>query len=168
MDAVALKARAAAVSDTYACQGTRSAAILPFTSSLGGLCAASAAAAAEVVPLINGVVPQAAVSVAFPAIAALLAAAATVSKARCEVDASAAKAAAEAFAEAGYENPADESSSQVVKPVKGVYELIGLTLKSVGSASKRNVKRIIEKVPGGSSLLRAYRRFRDGPSAQIA
>ena len=52
MDAVALKTRAAAVSDTYANQGTRSGAILPFTSALGGLCAAGAAAIVEALPLI--------------------------------------------------------------------------------------------------------------------
>ena len=40
-DAVALKSRAAAVADTYANQGARAGAILPFTSALAGLCAAA-------------------------------------------------------------------------------------------------------------------------------
>lgn len=57
VDAVALKARAAAVSDTYANQGARSGAILPFTSALGGLCAAAAAATVELVPLIPNILP---------------------------------------------------------------------------------------------------------------
>ena len=46
-DAVAIKARSAAVCDTYANQGARSAAILPFTSALSGLCAAATAAIVE-------------------------------------------------------------------------------------------------------------------------
>jgi len=42
-----LKARAAAVSDTFANQWARSGAILPFTSALGGLCAAATAAVSK-------------------------------------------------------------------------------------------------------------------------
>ena len=82
MDAVALKKRIAAVSDTYANQGYRSGALLPFTSALGGLCTAAAAAAAEVVPLIPPALhpAQAAVCVAFPACGALCAAAASVGR----------------------------------------------------------------------------------------
>jgi hypothetical protein len=46
-DAVAVKSRSAAVCDAYANQGARSAAILPFTSALSGLCAAATAAIVE-------------------------------------------------------------------------------------------------------------------------
>ena len=48
VESVALKARAAATSDTYANQGARAGAILPFTSALSGLCAATTVAIVEV------------------------------------------------------------------------------------------------------------------------
>lgn len=83
-NAVALKARSAAVADTYANQGSRSGAILPFTSALGGLCAAASAAVIEVLPILP-VDLQPFLAVLFPSAAALFAAAASVSKARCEV-----------------------------------------------------------------------------------
>ncbi|EJK44843.1 hypothetical protein THAOC_36587, partial [Thalassiosira oceanica] len=46
-DAVALKARSAAVCDTYANQGARNSAILPFTSALSAFCAADDAHRAD-------------------------------------------------------------------------------------------------------------------------
>ena len=52
VESVALKSRAAAVSDTYANQGARAGAILPFTSALSGLCAATTVAVVEVLPLV--------------------------------------------------------------------------------------------------------------------
>lgn len=85
VDAVAFKARSAAVSDTYANQGSRAGAILPFTSALAGLCAAASAAAVEILPLLSTTEIQAVVALLFPSGAALFAAAAAVSKARCEV-----------------------------------------------------------------------------------
>ena len=85
VDAVAFKARSAAVSDTYANQGSRAGAILPFTSALAGLCAAASAAAVELLPLLSTTELQAVVALLFPSGAALFAAAAAVSKARCEV-----------------------------------------------------------------------------------
>ena len=93
-DAVALKSRTAAVADTYANQGSRAGAVLPFTSALGGLCAAASAACVEVLPLVPLWELQSLLAVLFPAAAAMFAAAAAVSKARCEVDAAAASAAA--------------------------------------------------------------------------
>ena len=83
-DSVALKARSAAVSDFYANQSSRAGAILPFTSALAGFCAAASAAAVELLPFVN-TVEQALVALIFPSGAALFAAAAAVSKARCEV-----------------------------------------------------------------------------------
>ena len=83
-DAVALKARSAAVSDFYANQSSRASAILPFTSALAGFCAAASAAAVELLPFVS-TVEQAVVALIFPSGAALFAAAAAVSKARCEV-----------------------------------------------------------------------------------
>jgi hypothetical protein len=85
VEAVALKARSSAVADTYANQSTRAGAILPFTSALAGLCTAAAAAAVELLPLLQTVELQALVSMVFPSGAALFAAAASVAKARCEV-----------------------------------------------------------------------------------
>jgi cell division septum initiation protein DivIVA len=85
VEAVALKARASAVADTYANQSGRNGAILPFTSALAGLCAAASAAAVELLPLVSAVELQSLISVIFPTGAALFAAAASVARARCEV-----------------------------------------------------------------------------------
>jgi hypothetical protein len=116
VDAVALKARASAVADTYANQGSRAGAILPFTSALGGLCAAASAAAVELLPLVNIVELQSFIAVIFPSGAALLAAAASISKARCEVDASAASAVAASGLTGGkgYRDPIVELRDLVV------------------------------------------------------
>jgi len=130
-DAVALKARSAAVCDTYANQGARSSAILPFTSALGGLCAAATAAVVEL-PFVEslaasgtavGTLGQMVAVTAFPFLSSLFAAAATVSKARCEVDAEAATQAASTIA-LPFEN---EDDDPVLRPIKGVFELIRLT-----------------------------------------
>jgi len=130
-DAVALKARSAAVCDTYANQGARSAAILPFTSALSGLCAAATAAIVEL-PFLEtlaaaGTAPttllQMFVVAAFPALSALFAAAASVSKARCEVDTQAAMLAASTLA-LPYDN---EDEDPILRPIRGVRELIRLT-----------------------------------------
>jgi hypothetical protein len=127
-DAVALKARAAAVSETYATQGLRSAAILPFTSALGGLCAAASAAAVELLPFVHEKPLQALVAFFFPAAGGFFAAAASVSKSRCEVDAAAAKAASEAFAEAGL-TAKDRSEKGALQPFRYVGTLIGLAVR---------------------------------------
>merc|ERR1740138_525991 len=171
MDAVALKTRAAAVSDTYANQGTRSGAILPFTSALGGLCAAGAAAIVEALPLIPHMpyltAPiESALSVTFPALGAVLAGAASVAKARCEVDAQAAKASAEVFAEAGNDDKESrdemlmDTMNSVVEPVQGVLDLIGLTTSAVAKATRSTVRRVVERFPGGNSLVQWYRNRR--------
>ncbi len=96
-DAVAIKARSAAVCDTYTNQGARSAAILPFTSALSGLCAAATAAIVELPFLgtlskagsLQSLVAEMTVVAFFPALSTLIAAATSVSKARCEVHAEA-------------------------------------------------------------------------------
>ena len=117
-DAVALKSRQAAVSDTYANQGARAGAILPFTSATASLCAAVSVAVVkpiwadppnpnpnpnpnqvtvavvELLPIIPSVFAQSAAVAVFPLCGSFVAAAATISKARCEVDAEAATAAA--------------------------------------------------------------------------
>mmetsp|Transcript_13389 Transcript_13389/g.14531 ORF Transcript_13389/g.14531 Transcript_13389/m.14531 type:complete len:585 (+) Transcript_13389:60-1814(+) len=86
VEAVALKARSSAVSDTYANQASRAGSILPFTSALAGLCAAASAAVVELLPLVHVVELQSALAAFFPLGASLFAAAATIAKAKCEVD----------------------------------------------------------------------------------
>jgi hypothetical protein len=130
VDAVALKARSAAVADTYANQGSRAGAILPFTSALGGLCAAASAAVVEFLPLVNYVELQSALALLFPSGAALLAAAASISKARCEVDSNAASAVA-ASGLTGGKNQKD--------PVNEVINLIILS-------STNTLQRIIQRM----------------------
>jgi hypothetical protein len=132
-DAVALKSRSAAVCDTYANQGARSAAILPFTSALASLCAAATAAIVEL-PLLEalagshmGTVAQIGIVSTFPACSALLAGAASVSKARCEVDTEAATQAASTLAL----EYTDKDQDPVLQPFRGVVELIQLMGKGL-------------------------------------
>jgi len=131
-DAVALKARSAALCDTYANQGARSAAILPFTSALAGLCAAATAALVEL-PLLEalgemggvaGTLSQSLTAAALPTLGSLFAAAASVSKARCEVDAEAANQAANLLVMED-----KNGDDPVLRPFQGVLELIKLTIK---------------------------------------
>lgn len=140
-DAVALKARSAAVCDTYANQGARSAAILPFTSALSSLCAAATAAIVELPWLeylgslggIRGTVSSVSLLVFFPALSSLFAAAASVSKARCEVDAEAAIQASSTLA-----LEYDDEDDPVLKPFRGVAELIRLTLSTTWKSFKKS------------------------------
>jgi hypothetical protein len=131
-DAVAIKSRSAAVCDTYANQGARSAAILPFTSALSGLCAAATAAVVELPFIeslstrIGGPLLEMITITAFPACSALFAAAASVSKARCEVDAEAAMQAASTMA-LPYN---DDENDPLLRPLQGVRELIQLTISN--------------------------------------
>lgn len=142
-DAVALKARSAAVCDTYANQGARAAAILPFTSALSSLCAAATAAIVEFpfmeeVALKGGVIPEMLIVGLFPTFSAMFAAAASVSKARCEVDAEAAMQAASTLA-LGYDAVGEDDP--VLRPLRGVMDLIKLTAQSsVLEPLKRRVK----------------------------
>lgn len=140
-DAVALKSRSAAVCDTYANQGARSAAILPFTSALSSLCAAATAAIVEL-PLLEslgaiggagGAISSASLVAFFPALASLFAAAASVSKARCEVDAEAAIQAASTLA-----LEYDDEDDPVLRPFKGVVELIRLTISTTWKTFKKS------------------------------
>lgn len=134
-DAVALKARSAAVSDTYANQGARSAAILPFTSALAGLCTAATAAIVEL-PYLESLataggalntLTEMVIVTAFPTLSALFAAAASVSKARCRVDAEAATQAASTLA-CEYDDGQKGPKNPVLRPFTAVWELVRLTL----------------------------------------
>jgi len=156
-DAVALKARSAAVCDTYANQGARSAAILPFTSALSSLCAAATAALVEL-PFLESLaavqnVPNLAGQVIlvsiFPTLAALFSGAASVSKARCKVDAEAAKQAACTLALQYGEDEEDP----VLRPFQGVVELVRLT---ISANFKDPLKRFFRRL----GLVKAFRWIR--------
>jgi hypothetical protein len=170
-DAVALKARSAAVCDTYANQGTRSAAILPFTSALSGLCAAATAAIVEL-PFIESLAETRTPSTLFleiisislfPTLSALFAAAASVSKARCEVDAEAAMQAASTLA-LPYE---DEQDDPVLQPLKGVWELIILTVNSFRQSVKRYMGRLTKRMLKNSNSTNRKKRRKDNNRNEI-
>ncbi|KAL7576268.1 hypothetical protein ACA910_018094 [Epithemia clementina (nom. ined.)] len=157
VDAVALKARSAAVCDTYANQGARSSAILPFTSALASLCAAATAALVEL-PFVESlaamtspqsILLQMVVVSTFPTLAALISAAASVSKARCMVDAEAAKQAACTLALQYNE----EEEDPVLKPLQGVRDLIRLT---IAYSLREPLRRILRRL----DIRRWYRRLR--------
>eukprot|EP01082_Thalassiosira_pseudonana_P008516 g7662.t1.1.5e17418a g7662 g7662.t1 contig24:1200036-1202445(+) len=131
-DAVALKARSAAVCDTYANQGSRNSAILPFTSALSAFCAAATAAIVELpffdtVSALYGTVGEVALVSTFPILSSAFAAAASVSKARCEVDAEAACQAASTLA---LEYDGKDDDDPVLRPFYAVAELINLAVSS--------------------------------------
>ena len=151
-DAVALKSRSAAVADTYANQGARSGAILPFTSALAALCAAATGAVVELPMPDNFLIQVGAYSI-FPAASALFSAAANVSKARCEVDAEAATQAAATLA-LEYDVPSTKAAGEevdndffsndkdlILRPFNGVLELIKLTAYGTWKSMKRRTKR---------------------------
>lgn len=94
VDNVALKSRQAAVSDTYANQGARAGAILPFTSATGSLCAATSVFGVEFLDYLPNLALKVLAAGILPLLGSLFAAAASVSKARCEIDAVAATEAA--------------------------------------------------------------------------
>lgn len=142
-DAVALKARSAAVCDTYANQGARNAAILPFTSALSAFCAAATAAAVEL-PIIDtvsslyGTLGEVALVSTFPILSSAFAAAAAVSKARCEVDAEAACQAASTLA-LEYDGMDGSGDDPVLRPFLAVRELITLAVVSGWRSVKRGI-----------------------------
>lgn len=137
VDAVALKTRCAAVSDTYANQGARAGSILPFTSALSGLCAAVTVAVVEVLPFIHQIPLQALTCGFFPTIGAVVAAAASVSKVRCEVDAAAATAAANQLSSVRQGGDLTELS-----PVRAVLELVRLLLRPAVQSARSFFRRV--------------------------
>ena len=140
-DAVALKARSAAVCDTYANQGSRNAAILPFTSALSGLCTAATAAVVEI-PILHDLATAAfqsfntmalqVITVSFfPSVSSLLAGAAGLSRARSKFDAEACRQAAATLAlPYGEEKEGDDKKNRdpVIRPLRAVVRLISLTI----------------------------------------
>ena len=131
-DAVALKARSAAVCDTYANQGARNSAILPFTSALSAFCAAATAATVELpfidtVSTLYGTFGEVVVVSTFPILSSAFAAAAAVSKARCEVDAEAACQAASTLA-LEYDGMNGSGDDPVLRPFLAVRKLFTLAM----------------------------------------
>jgi len=142
-DAVALKARSAAVCDTYANQGARNSAILPFTSALFAFCAAATAATVELpfldtVSTLYGTVGEVALVSAFPILSSAFAAAAAVSKARCEVDAEAAAQAASTLA-LEYDGMNGSGDDPVLRPFQAVRDLVKLAANSGWRSIKKGV-----------------------------
>eukprot|EP00617_Octactis_speculum_P025646 CAMPEP_0185769818 /NCGR_PEP_ID=MMETSP1174-20130828/56019_1 /TAXON_ID=35687 /ORGANISM="Dictyocha speculum, Strain CCMP1381" /LENGTH=392 /DNA_ID=CAMNT_0028455025 /DNA_START=309 /DNA_END=1487 /DNA_ORIENTATION=+ len=129
LDRYTLISRCATVSEAYANQGGRSLAVLPYTASLTALTAASSAAAMEAVPLIPNINLQAIATTVFPVLGALCAAASSVAKARCEVDAEAAKVAATAIQSNSRikQSKAGRDDDGVLQPGRRVLELLRLT-----------------------------------------
>jgi len=148
---VALKSRCAAISDTYANQGARAGAILPFTSALSGLCAATTVAVVEVLPFLPSPVLQCLTCVAFPGVGAIVAAAASISKARCEVDAAAATAAAAQIARV------DEEDLAEMSPVQTVLGLIRSLLRPATQRARSVWRRLRWRVLPPSDKLRVAR-----------
>jgi len=144
-DAVALKARSAAVCDTYANQGARNSAILPYTSALSAFCAAATAAIVELpiletVSTLYGKKGEVAVITSFPILSTAFAAAAAVSKARCEVDAEAAAQAASTLA-LEYDGMNGSGDDPVLRPFQAVRDLVKLALDS----GWRSIKKVVIK-----------------------
>jgi hypothetical protein len=127
---------------SYANQGARNSAILPFTSALSAFCAAATAATVEL-PIIDtisslyGVVGEVAVVSIFPILSSAFAAAAAVSKARCEVDAEAAAQAASTLA-LEYDDMNGGSDDPVLRPFQAVSELVRLAVTSGFRSFKRS------------------------------
>ena len=142
-DAVALKARSAAVCDTYANQGARNSAILPFTSALSAFCAAATAATVEL-PFLDtisatyGTFGEVVMVSTFPILSSAFAAAAAVSKARCEVDAEAACQAASTLA-LEYDGMNGSGDDPVLRPFLAVRELIALAVKGGWRSARKGV-----------------------------
>jgi len=153
MDSVALKTRSAAIADAYANQGTRSGAILPFTSALAALCAASTAAVVEFLPLLPSIEIEAVVGSIFPAFGALFASAASVAKSRCETNAAAASAAADSFSK---DAERDKESDRGLEPVNGVVRLIKITSRSIFKTFRGVLNKLEDKPLFG--WLKVFRR----------
>jgi len=148
-DAVALKAQSAATADTYANQGARSGSILPFTSALAGLCAAGSAAAVEALPLIQIAELQSLLAVLFPSAAALFAAAASVSKARCQVETAVAMEAASVIGNQDYKGPEKD-------PWKVVKKLISINTRNSFDLFFMQLKRLKQLIWNGLSKAQIY------------
>jgi len=125
VDAVAVKARTAAVADTYANQAARVGAILPFTSALSTLALAATVFVVEVQPFVATV---------FPLLGSLAAAAASVSKTAAEADAAAASVTVEVLG--GFSDDTFKEG-----PILNVRRKLRLVLKAGWAAIRNMLKR---------------------------
>ena len=128
---------------SYANQGARNSAILPFTSALSAFCAAATAATVELpflhtISTLYGTLGEVAVVSTFPVLSSAFAAAAAVSKARCEVDAEAAAQAASTLA-LEYDGMDGSGDDPVLRPFQAVKELVRLAVTSSWRSIKRGV-----------------------------
>jgi hypothetical protein len=120
----------------------RNLAILPFTSALSAFCAAATAATVEL-PILDtisslyGVVGEIAVLSTFPILSSAFAAAAAVSKARCEVDAEGAAQVTSTLA-LEYDDMNGGSDDPVLRPFQAVRELVRLAVTSGLRSFKRS------------------------------
>mmetsp|Transcript_54179 Transcript_54179/g.123442 ORF Transcript_54179/g.123442 Transcript_54179/m.123442 type:complete len:464 (-) Transcript_54179:282-1673(-) len=152
VDRQTLTARQAAVSEQYANQGCRNGSILPFTSSLGGICAAGAAAATEFLPLIERfeLKPlECLITGFFPAIGVLFASSASVAKARCEIDAEAALKASKSFGELPKDGKSVPFGDGVMEPVAALKNLMKVSTK----ATLNRGKELASGIFGGGAKL---------------
>jgi len=148
LDVVAFKMRAAAISDTYGNQGARSGAILPFTSAAGAICAVGAAGAVELLSIVQNVGLQSILCAGFPAAAAMFAGAASVSKARAEVNAGAAKVAAESFATAQFQsNTGGAITSGVADTMRGSIDMYRPMVNAVVNPIKTKIRNLFNRSP---------------------
>ena len=118
----------------YANQGARNSAILPFTSALSAFCAAATATTVELpfldtISTLYGTIGEVALVSAFPVLSSAFAAAAAVSKARCEVDAEAAAQAASTLA-LEYDGMDGGEDDPILRPFQAVRELFKLAVSS--------------------------------------
>ena len=120
--------------------------VLPFTSALAGLCAAASAAVVEVMPLVSAVPTQSLMAVFFPMGSSLFAAAASVSKARCEVDAQAASSAASRGL------VTDDEMDNEADPNKMVVELLTTTAKTSAKLFKTRMTQFRNLLRSGMLL----------------
>ena len=152
--------------DSYANQGARNSAILPFTSALSAFCAAATAATVELpfldtISALYGTAGEVALVSAFPILSSAFAAAAAVSKARCEVDAEAAAQAASTLA-LEYDGMNGDGNDPVLRPFRAVKELVLLAVTSGLRSIRYNVLTPLGNIwkIGRSAMLGFRRRTR--------
>lgn len=138
-DSVALKAKSASISDTYANLSAKSAAILPFTSALSSASAAGAAALVELLSIHTlPLFLECTVTSFFPLVSSIFAAAASVSKERSVVDTEAALKAADTLAVEYKTGKGDDDNN----PIKIVFALIQTSFKTFWKKTGKKLRYI--------------------------
>lgn len=152
-EAVSLKAKSAAISDTYANLSAKSASILPFTSALSSASAAGAAAFVELIPFHSfPLFWECAIASAFPLISSVFATAASVSKERSVVDTEAAMQAASTLALDYSEKTTLGKNTN--NPIQLVLGLIKTSWRTFIRKTKRKLSILqAEKRKGGKRLV---------------